>query len=320
MKRTKPAPAERHLSWEFLARRIKRGTPSIELIEGAPRCELTVEATGGRLALRINAPAATDERLPNFAAVECLRVGSGSRSYVQLSCTDHERFQEFYAFLTSVADRVQLQEQPVHEAIADAAEAVRELLAGGDALSLERQLGLWGELWVLKEVASRTDWKSATEAWVANGDSPEEHDFALTKVDIEVKTTNSELRRHHVSSASQFLPKHGRELFVVSLQVTTGGAGGTTLADSVEQARSSSPRSMSARLEKVLKAQGWRDSDADRYSTRWVHRNAPMVIEASEIPRLIVTGANPTRLVLYSYVVDVAGLGDQASGEWKWMK
>ena len=311
---------ERHLSWEFLAKRISRGTPSLELIEGTPRCELIIEASGGRLALRVYATAGADERLPSFGAVECLRVGSGKRSYVQLSCTDRQRFKEFYAFLTSVADRVQLQEQPVDEAIADAAEAVRELLAGGTALSLERQLGLWGELWVLREIASRTEWKTAIEAWVANGDSAEEHDFSLSRIDIEVKTTNLELRRHHVSSASQFLPKHGRELFVISLQVTTGGAGGTTLVDSVEQARSASPRSLSARLEKVLKAQGWLDSDADRYSTRWVHRNAPMVIEASEIPRLTISGANPTRLVSYSYVVDVAGLGDQVSGGWKWMK
>ncbi len=317
---TKKPAATRHLSWDFLIERIKRGTPSREQIEGTPPCDLIVEATGRRLALRISVAPAADERLPFFAAVECLRVGSGPKSYVQLSCTDRQHYQEFYAFLISVADRVQLQELPVDEAIADAADSVRDLLAGGMALPLERQLGLWGELWTLKEVAKRTNWKTAIEAWIANADSSEEHDFALDGVDLEVKTTNQELRHHHVSSASQFKPKHGRDLYVMSVQVTAGGASGTTLSDEVDAARSATPKSVANKLEKTLKAVGWRDEDADRYSTRWVHRNAPMLIDASTLPALQVTGPNAPRLRSWTYVVDVAGLGAPAAGEWKWLK
>lgn len=310
----------RHLSWDFLSERIKRGTPSREQIEGTPECDLLVESGGRRLALCIHTSPKADERLPFFAAVECLRVGTGPKSYVQLSCTDRQRYQEFYSFLISVADRVQLQELPVDEAIADAAETVRELLAGGSALPLERQLGLWGELWTLNEIATRSNWKTAIDAWIANGDSSEEHDFALDGVDIEVKTTNLELRHHHVSSASQFEPKHGRELFVMSLQVTAGGASGTTLTDAVDAARRAAPKSVSNKLEKTLKAVGWRDEDADRYSTRWVHRNAPMLIDASELPRLRVSGPNQARLRSWTYMVDVAGLGEPATGEWTWLK
>lgn len=317
---SKKLPTSRHLSWDFLSERIKTGTPSREQIDGSPPCDLIVEASGRRIGLRINAPAAKGERLPFFAAVECLRVGSGPKSYVQLSCTDRQHYQEFYAFLISVADRVQLHELPVDEAIADAAEAVRELLAGGTALPLERQLGLWGELWTLNEIALRTSWKTAIEAWIANGEGAEEHDFALSQVDVEVKTTNLELRHHHVSSASQFLPKHGRDLFVMSLQVTAGGVGGSTLNSAVETARRAAPKAVAHKLEKTLKAVGWRDEDADRYSTRWVHRNAPMVINAAELPRLQVTGQNVSRLRSWSYVVDVGGLGEPAAGDWAWLK
>jgi hypothetical protein len=316
----KPASSGRHLSWEFLRERIERGTPSREQIEGAPACDVLVESGGRRLALRIHVAAAAEERLPFFAAVECLRVGTAQKSYVQLSCTDSQHYQEFYAFMVSVADRVQLQQLPVDEAITDAADTVRELLAGGTALPLERQLGLWGELWTLNEVASRTTWKIAIEGWIANGDSNEEHDFALAGVDLEVKTTNLELRHHHVSSASQFQPKHNRELFVMSLQLTAGGASGTTLTDAVQAARNAAPKSVANKLEKTLKAVGWRDEDGDRYSTRWVHRNKPMLIDATELPRLQVTGPNQPRLRSWSYVVDVAGLGEPAAGEWKWLK
>ncbi|MDX2015632.1 MAG: PD-(D/E)XK motif protein [Myxococcaceae bacterium] len=316
----KIAQTERHLSWEFLSERIKGGTPSREQIQGTPQCDLILEARGRRLALVVTGAPAKDERLPFFASVECVRVGTGARSYVQLSCTDRERYQEFYAFVTAVADRVQLQGMPVDEAIADAADSVRDLLAGGTALPLERQLGLWGELWAVEALAERTTWKTAVQAWIANGDSPEEHDFALATLDIEVKTTNAELRRHHISSASQLTPKHDRPLFVLSLQITAGGAGGTTLADAVAKVRAAAVKSVAVKLEKTLKAVGWRDEDADRYSTRWVHRSAPIAFNATELPRLKVEGSNPHRLVSWTYVVDVSGLGESATGEWKWLR
>lgn len=319
MTRKAPQPS-RHLSWEFLSARIKGGTPSREQIEGSPPCDLVVEANGRRIALRVFGAAQKDERLPFFAALECVRLGTGPKSYVQLSCTDRQRYQEFYGFLLAVADRVQLQAIPVDEAIADVAESVRDLLAGGAALSIERQLGLWGELWALEELAQRTSWMTAVQAWIANGDAPEEHDFALAELDIEVKTTSSELRRHHISSASQLTPKHNRPLFILSVQLTAGGAGGTSLSDAVSRVREAIERSVAAEVEKNLKAVGWRDEDADRYSTRWVHRSEPMAFDAKLLPRLEINGPNPHRLVSWSYVVDVAGLGDPTAGEWKWLK
>lgn len=310
----------RFLSWEFLRARIESGTPSVDRVAGSPVCEVVVEPGGTRLALIVRAPADPDEKLPSFASVECVRIGSGVKGYVQLSCTDRSRYQEFYGFVMAVTDRVQLQGIPVAEAIVDAADTVRDLLANASALKLEQQIGLWGELWVLRELGDRLGWKVAMESWIANGDVAEEHDFALPNVDLEVKTTNRELRHHHVSSPSQFTPKHGRPLFVASLQITGSGAGGISLADAVRLARAECPSTMSLKLEKSLKAVGWSDDDAARYPTRWTHRDEPRIIDASELPRLEIAGANKNRLVGWTYVVDVAGLGESAQREWTWAK
>lgn len=308
----KSPPPNRHLSWEFLSERIKRGTPSREQVQGKPTCDVIVEARGRRLALRVNCPPQKDERLPFFAAVECIRIGTGTKSCVQLSCTDRERYQEFYAFLSNVADRVQLHGARVDEAIAGAADSVRDLLAGGAALSLERQIGLWGELWALDALANRTDWSTAVQSWVANAQGPEEHDFALPALDVEVKTTSSELRRHHISSSEQLSPKLGRRLIVLSVQITAGGAAGITLSDAVSRVREAAPRSVRAKLEKALKAAGWHDIEGERYSTRWIHRTAPTAIDAVLLPRLQVLGAHPERVISLSYVLDVSGMGESA--------
>ena len=294
--------------------------PSVDKVLGDPLCEIVVEPGGRRLAMVIRVAPKDDEKLPFFAFVECARIGQGPKSFVQLSCTDREHFQEFYSFLIAVADQVQLHGAHVDEAIADAAQAVRDLLSGGSILKLEQQIGLWGELWVLQQLGGRLGWKVAIDSWIANNGVAEEHDFALADIDIEVKTTNGELRHHHVSSRSQFLAKHGRKLFVASLQITSGGSGGQSLSDIVAAVRSACTKNQLSKLNKSLMAVGWRDVDAIRYPTRWTHRNQPMVINADELPRLRVDGSNQGRMVDWTYVVDVAGLGEPTTGEWSWLK
>ncbi|MFO0599819.1 MAG: PD-(D/E)XK motif protein [Myxococcaceae bacterium] len=303
----------RHLSWEFLAARVATGTPSIESIKGTPACEVRVEAGGGRLSLIISVERTEDEQLPSFAAIECRRVGN----HVQLSCTERDRYQDFYAFVMAVADRVQLQGQPLVEAINDAVESVRTLIAATNVLSEEQQLGLWAELETLRQVAQRTGWKTALDSWVAN--RSEEHDFALPHMDLEVKATSNELRRHHISSASQLTPKPERELFVLSWQMTTGGAGGRSLGEVVADARKSVDSAMSKRFEQSLREAGWLDRDAPRYPTRWLQRGGVFAIKSTELPRVELVGPAPHRVTNVSFVVDVSGLGQKVEGDWSWL-
>lgn len=305
----------RHLSWEFLSGRLSSGSPSVETISGAPACQLHVEKGGGRLSLIVKVPKAEGEELPSFAEIECRRVGDE----VLLSSIRRERFQEFYSFLMAVADRVQLEHQPLVAAIKDAVEAVKALLAARDLLSPEQQLGLWGELSALRGLARRLGWKAALDGWVARAGGAEEHDFSLTAVDLEVKATRSELRRHHISSGSQLRPKPGRRLLLLSYQLTVGGAGGTSLPELVAQIRKEADASCRKQFENSLEATGWDDADAAQYPNRWLLRSEVTVIDAVDLPLIEVSGENANRVTGVSYVVDVAGLGQAAGEDWTWI-
>lgn len=274
-----------------------------------------VEKGGGRLSLIVKAPKAEGEVLPSFSEIECRRVGDA----VLLSSSQRERFQEFYSFIMAVADRVQLEEQTLVDAINNAVEAVKALVAGTELLSTDQQLGLWGELSTLRELARQSSWKAALDGWVATADGPEEHDFSLATVDLEVKTTRSELRRHHISSGSQLRPKPGRKLFLLSYQLTSGGAGGASLPELVTMLRKEVEAACRNHLEKSLKAAGWDDGDAAHYPNRWLLRSEVTVIDATQLPLIDVTGANTNRVTSISYVIDVTGLGHAIEGTWTWI-
>lgn len=326
MKRQRPSATgreqTRQLSWEFLEARIRRGAAFLELIEGHPRCELVSDANGARLALRVFVPRSEHEDLPQFSAIECIRVGRAPKDLVQLSCTDRLRYQEFYGFVTQVADRVQLRGQPIHEAIRDAADSLRELLATDGVLDLTQQIGLWGEIWFLNRLAERENWKLALDAWVARGTDapPEQHDFALKAVEIEVKTTQRDVRQHRISSGAQLTPSTGKRLLLLSIQVTRGGSGGESLGDVIQRTLAALPSGLRSRFRKLVQAQGWRDKDAPRYPTRWILRNAPHFVPSEELPRVEVLGAGTERVTGLEFVLDVGGLGVSAEGSWKWLK
>lgn len=305
----------RHLSWEFLSGRINAGAPSVEPIQGEPLCQIHVERGGSRLSLIVSVAPEENETLPTFAAIECRRVGGE----VLISSSQRDQFQEFYGFLMAVADRVQLGQQPLVAAIKDAVEAVRSLFAPSTVLSLEQQLGLWGELSTLRKLARQTSWREALSAWVAHANGPEEHDFSVADVDIEVKTTRGETRRHHISSGSQLRPKQGRKLFLISYQLTSGGAAGLSLPELVQELRKEVPTLCQKELEDSLRANGWHDIDSSQYPSRWLLRNAVTVIEANELPVVEVSGSNTDRVTSISYTIDVSGLGREVGEDSTWI-
>jgi hypothetical protein len=310
----------RHLSWEFLERRLKSRTPSLEVIPGSPRCELIVSEDGRRLSLRISACGTAIEALPAFNTIECSTSGRGANACVNVSCLDDERFPEFYAFLMNVADRVQLQGETIHNAISHGATALRELVTPERMLTLEDQVGLWGEMWFLDCLGKEKGWQVAVASWVAKNEQPEEHDFALQAVDIEVKTTRNEQRHHHASTQTQFTPKHGRKLFLASVQITGGGNGGRSLAEVILKISSTCSDAQRRLFKEKLESRGWRDRDANKYPTRWLLRSAPTLIPIGDLPKVQIEELGRSRIVSLSYIVDVGGLGKVLEESWSWMK
>ncbi|WP_328970284.1 PD-(D/E)XK motif protein [Streptomyces sp. NBC_00239] len=206
-----------------------------------------------------------------------LRMARISTSQVAL-------MRDFHDLLMAVAERVLLGDRTLDEAFGETVRAWTELLNRSRGLSLERRLGLHGELAILRALARRHGWPEAVESW--RGPRAEEHDFGLRDVDLEVKTTSSEERRHTVHGLGQLRATAGRPLWLASVQLTRGGLGGRSLKESVTAVRDkvAADRIAAARLEIALAASGWSDSGHD--DERWTPRTEPLVVPAEELPRL----------------------------------
>lgn len=233
----------------------------------------------------------------------------------RLRLTQDRLLRDFHDLLNAVADRVVAHDRTPDQAFNETVRAWSALLERPRALDVERRTGLLGELLVLNSIAGEHGWGTAVASW--KGPFAEEHDFGLPDHDIEVKTTTSERRHHTVHGLSQLAPLDDRPLWLVSVQLTRGGAHGRTLAQCVSAVRRRIAQDAPGMLEKFdgrLHGSGWTPEVPD--DERWSLRSAPLALPADDrLPRLdpslLATLPETTRARIdaISYRIDLTGVG-----------
>jgi hypothetical protein len=308
----------RHLRWELFAARIEDGPPSLEPVEGSPRTVLFIEPGGVRIGVRFYTRD-VDVAASPLAEVAIRALGVGATQMLEVSTANPLLFREFYGFCCTVADRVQLDRQPAAKAVTETLRAWSALIRQKSLLSLEKQVGLMGELLFLKRLARTIGWKAAVQSW--RGPDAQEHDFTLNLIDIEVKTTLAERRLHQIASVTQLLPKLNRPLVLVSIQLTpSSGKHSLSLSHMVAfvlaTASTEAPDSVEP-LRDQLNRIGWSDDDAPTYDQRHQLRTALLAIPVDGscpaiVPATLSAALDASitpRIERLSYVIDVDGLG-----------
>lgn len=219
---------------------------------------------------------------------------------------------EAYPVLCTILDRIQLHGESFKGAVEAVLAGLGDILAGRGGLSHEKQVGLFGELLVLLSLAQHLTPHDAVSAW--RGPDREEHDFGLFDSDVEVKTTMSEQRSHWISGLTQLMPTPGRDLHLLSLQITAAGQGpGTSLAQFVEMARTL-PGIPTGVLDSSLASSGYYARHADLYQSRWTLRTIPTFhLIDDDFPaltpgRISSSVPSPRRITDVRYRVDLDGL------------
>ncbi|MGA5871824.1 PD-(D/E)XK motif protein [Streptomyces cinereoruber] len=221
-----------------------------------------------------------------------------------------ELMRDFHDMALAIADRIVVRNRSLDSAFAETVEGWSSLLDRPRGMSVERRIGLLGELSVLSRLAETYGWETAVEAWT--GPYGEEHDFALADFDIEVKTTASERRRHVIHGIGQLQAAPGRPLWFASLRLTRGGAGGRTLAESartVRRAVAEHAPSALFKLDSALERSGWSSTRMD--DERWAPRDEALVLAAESVPRLdraLIAAATFERISAVRYETDVTGI------------
>ncbi len=170
------------------------------------------------------------------------RGDPGAETDVELLLTDAQH-RDIFDLL--VRDLVEAAEQPEGEAfgvtrllsrLSDWQHLLRRLSPRG--LSTEAQLGLWGELWVLREVlAPVIGVGDAIRAW--RGPMGADQDFQMGALCMEVKTSAAHgLDRIPVASERQLEVPEDVSLVLVGLSVDARVSRGETLGDMIRTIRS----------------------------------------------------------------------------------
>ena len=162
---------------------------------------------------------------------------------------------------------------------------------------------------------SRLPDREAVAAW--RGWEAAEHDFDLGDTDLEVKTTTSERRQHRISSATQLVPTSGRDLRLMSIQVTQAAEHSQYaigLSDLVRRiagriAEDDVRSEFFARLARTR----WTEATAAAYSDRFRLRSKPACFPVDETfpsitPAKLESLGLGAEVVELTYMLDLSGL------------
>ncbi len=199
------------------------------------------------------------------------REGEGNEVEVELALTDQDH-RDIFDLL--VRDLVAAAEGPLDERtgltrflarLANWQQLLRRLPLRG--LTRGDQQGLWGELWVLRElVVPVAGMNTAVDGW--RGPMGEYQDFQIGAICIEVKTsTAATLDRLSISSERQLEVPADVVLVLLGLSLDARPGHGETLPELVGSVRTAASESGCLHLvDPRLDLSGYSTEDADRYS------------------------------------------------------
>lgn len=171
------------------------------------------------------------------------------------------------------------------------------------------QVGLFGELYVLKKVLTPCLGAAAIDLW--SGPAGERHDFVTERLHIEVKTTRKSRHEHEISRLDQLHAPQGCQLLLISIQLEESLKGEHSLATLLGQLNEAL-REMPAALDlltKQMAQMGWSEdmrNSADLL--RFNVRDALVYLVDEEFPRLPEDFTPPSGVTGLRYTVDLANL------------
>lgn len=305
------------IAWDKLSDYIGKQLPAVIPIAGKRKLSIAVGKGARTLSLRIPHEGKDAGLASPYRELTYEITTVDGKRVLELATSAPELFHGFYLFAVLVAEHIEERGEEVLNAIRRAQQTFGQLLFKRSLLSEEKQTGLMGELCLLRGVLRRWG-KAGFSSWV--GPAGERHDFRIDDVEIEVKSTTSTIRKHHINGAGQLEPSPGKTLYLLSFQFELAGMGsGQTLPGSVETVRDllRTDVEQKASFDQFLKTLGYHDADAELYVQSYQLRSRPVLVPVDkECPKITgdelrkaVAPALLARVSAVEYVVDVSGLG-----------
>lgn len=259
---------------------FRLGASTAFVLLQSPQVIMRIDPTNEAIELMLPARGA-DPKVTDFERLDIRRFMQDHNEWFKLVIDASQMHYEAYSLVESIVDQIGSGASFRH-AVSEALFNFKELLIRRRKLTEEKEIGLIGELLVLRHAIEKVGEENALTAWL--GPLAEEHDFAFVDYDAEVKTTKSESRIHLIGSETQLEPSPGRPLFLISIQVTLAGGAATgftlpSLISEIEQCLNTGLRAFLMSLERL----GWNKEDSDLYQRRYQLRTAPSAYSVDEL-------------------------------------
>ena len=318
---------QRHVTWENFKQDLDREDPIVYPIEVAPDkvplCQVFADENISRVGLRVNISQAPPEVDLPYQHIQTATTFENNQLCYEVFTSASPLYEPFYAMLTRMADLIQLNSINPAEALLQSIKQFSTLLSSPSILSREKQVGLWGELWILRKLIAFHG-SDALGYWT--GPIGEDHDLRFNNDEIEVKTTTGSARSHIISKSSQLEPSPDRTLHLLSLQLASGsGEGAFSLPQLVEDIALSLSKNPDSKekFKNLLEKLGYNFAHEAYYADVRMLRSEPMLIEIDKsTPRItqpLLSGAlggeMSARISDVKYRLNVEGLGIPESNE-----
>lgn len=307
---------DRHITWENLSALIEAGVPALVPLQSEPRIHLRIEVAGSLLALLI--PLTKGAEIPKSAleTISIDRYETGGQSCIRILTSVRPLYREFYLLATEIADKIQEKGLAASEAIQETLTRWKALLRSALLLSPEREIGVLGEMWVLRRLL-RSQGPTALDFWT--GAAGEVHDFRFNSIELEVKSTRNRQRLHIITALEQMIASPERDLYVLSLQFAlASGQHVWSLPGMVDNIRSllSLAPGQQDKFNRLLESGcGYIDSQREHYTNIFELRSKPTLIKVDETcPRLTRESLKSStivgqRITDIRYTINLDGLG-----------
>lgn len=295
---------------------IEPGIPFEQVLMDNPRLSLVYDPTPRRLGLRLRL--ADGQQCDGFGPLQNIIVRnvllSGTR-HVEVLTDAPDLFRPIYALIVDVLSRVSEGESDCLKALGLSLADFEALLSSFEQMTREKVVGLFGEIWVLHSLISQQ--LATWNCWT--GAERQTHDFRIGSVDLEVKTTTANVRRHVIHGLNQLSCAPGRSLYLISIRLGSGGTNaGESLNGLIASVRSvlHSNSSGLKSFENSLAEAGY-DPSHSECSVPYVHMAPPMAImvgtDFPELSHVWLTGvlgeAPAARIRNVELTLDLEGLG-----------
>jgi hypothetical protein len=223
---------------------------------------------------------------------------------VIVTCLDRDRPQSFSVFLLDLVHRLRSETGSPVVIIELALREWHEMLTHRDRLTVPQELGLWGELAVLRAMP---DLDRGLAAWT--GPSGDSVDFRSNGIALECKT--STIAWHHTLSLEQVEQVQAdlAQTYLVSVWIGADAAG-TSLPEMIDELEAQLANPIDFR-KRLLQA-GYAQEQRELYSEHYVLLREPALVPMADVPRVreVDPGVSQVR-----FSVSLAGCVPVEAGE-----